>query len=177
MKKEKNNLLKKVIHQTIKYIFYLILVISIIYCFYFNINKLIFHQNYIQIGNFGVLIEKDDTAMKPAIKSSDLLISTKNRYMEYEENEIICYKFNDNIIIQRIHNKISDNGNIYYVTKGDNNYSNNIEIVSYNQIIGKISCKVPLLGIWINILQNEYVFLFIIISLAFNLLYKKKSIL
>ena len=52
-----------------------------------------------------------------------------------------------------------------------------IEIVSYNQIIGKISCKVPLLGIWINILQNEYVFLFIIISLAFNLLYKKKSIL
>lgn len=174
MRKKSNKVKKinKIIFKIIKYIFILIIILLMLYSMAFNLNKLFFKQEYINLGSIAILTEDDDTSMKPEIKESDLIIVRKTKYMELGKDEIIAYRYDEKISIQRINNIKLDNGKTYYITKGDNNYYSNIEEITEEQILGKLSFKIPILGFIAKILQNQYVCLFIIILLVYILIYK-----
>lgn len=174
-KSSKIKKINKIILRIIKYIFILIIILLMLYCIVFNFNKIFLGKKYMVLGNTTILTAEEDTSMKPEIKNSDLLILKKEKYVELEKEEIIAYEYNEKICTQKITDMENDNGKIYYITKGNNNYYNNIEKITEEQIIGKLIFKIPILGFIARILQNQYVCLFIIILLVYILIYKLRQ--
>ncbi len=85
-----------------------------------------------------------------------------------------------NIITHRI-SKIVNLGEQYgFITKGDSNDIEDEDIVTYNQVIGKVILVMPKFGQFVSILKNKVFFSFCIAILVFILIYdirvKKRKI-
>lgn len=90
--------------------------------------------------------------------------------------KIVCGK----IITHRIEKTVNINGEIAYITKGDNNDVEDEEIVKYSNIIGKVIYVMPKFGKFIEILKNKIFFTFCIILLIaisyYDIRVKKRKI-
>ena len=83
---------------------------------------------------------------------------------------IIEVKFESNTVSQRTKEENIE-GNVKYITKGDNNKHEDKEKVSYSQIEGKYLLKISGFGTVIHILQNRITIIILIIILILNCLY------
>lgn len=111
----------------------LILFISIVFFLIALFLKINYSSNR-PIQPFGITILKVmSNSMSPVIEKGNKIIIKKQN--EYEIGDIITYINNDgNLITHRIIEKYEDG----FITKGDNNNTEDKEKVKKNQILGKI---------------------------------------
>ena len=118
-----------------------------------------------------------DNLMSPLINKGDIIVTTNNKKEEIKTGDIIIfYQDSNNIIIQRVV-KININN---YVTKGDNNYYNNIKEIKNKDIKGIVCKVIPYLGFTLDILQSKILtiilFITVILLYRFNKITKINSI-
>lgn len=114
--------------------------------------------------------------MEPTIKVNDFII-TKNRKQEnIKQGDIITYKKGKSIITHRVDRVVNESGNIYYLTKGDNNHILDEYKVKYKDIEGVYVARIPKIGKIASVLKNEkVVFGIIILLFIFNYYNTKKN--
>lgn len=166
MKKIKNkknnvkNFMQKCIH--------IIALICIIYNVVFLLNTAIFQNKYLKLYGFSIFCMENDS-MKNEINKNDFVLVKEVKRHDIQEGDIIAYKINNNIRINKVINK-----NILFTTKSNNNYYPDYEKVPIENIIGKKIITVPYLGKIIKILQSKVISVLILIILIFKFSYNKR---
>lgn len=94
-------------------------------------------------------------SMYPLIKKGDIVVIEKiTDKIILKEGDIVAYILNNSIIVHRIHFvEKHNNGNIVYITKGDNNNSVDKLKIKKDQIKGIVKFFIPKLGypsVWLN---------------------------
>lgn len=175
MKKKKDVKIKFIENAKIKKILskilYVIITICILYNIIYLINTTITKKEYISI--FGIsFFNMKSNAMKPELSKNEFIIAKENKALEV--GDIIAYRINGNIKINKIFYIQIDNGKISYVTKLNQNYYPNNEKIEKEQIIGKVVIHVPILGLFTNLLENKVTSLIVILFLFLKFLYNKE---
>ncbi len=97
-------------------------------------------------------------SMEKEICVGDVAIIQKCKGNDVNVGDIIEYQMEGYTVIHRIIEKKQENGELHFVTKGDNNISPDNEIVRENQLIGKVIFKIKYIGypaIWMHLPQKE----------------------
>lgn len=92
-------------------------------------------------------------SMFPTIHVGDLCIIKKCTANEIELENIIEYQMEGYTVIHRVIDIYQEGGQFYFITKGDNNDSEDKTPVRQNQLIGKVIFKIPYLAlptVWLN---------------------------
>lgn len=90
-------------------------------------------------------INKGDVVLVEKVKPSDMY--------SLKSGEVLVYKHNDVTIVHRIVKAFSENGNYYFITKGDNNNSNDNFTISQDMVVGRAIFRIPYVGtptVWLN---------------------------
>lgn len=117
-------------------------------------------------------------SMEPTIKKGDMIITKKTDFDELKENDIISYLSREQgqtiIVTHRIVNEQTINGEKYYITKGDNNESEDDTRVNSSNFVSKYSdIKIPVIGGILTFLQSQIgFFIFIILPLFMLFVYQ-----
>ena len=80
----------------------------------------------------------------------------------YELNEIIAFNLDNNILTQRIQEVRLNDSQVIYLTQTDVNKRLNTQLVSQDQIIGKVMFSLPYFGYLIIIAKNRIGLVFLI---------------
>lgn len=105
-------------------------------------------------------------SMKPFIDPGDIVIIKKIQEVKDIENlkfgDVIQFKRGDILIVHRIIElvKNSNDGLIYYKTKGDNNSTEDMELVNPNDVKGTLYKTIPKLGVLSLLLRNNDIIMF-----------------
>ena len=97
-------------------------------------------------------------SMYPSINVGDVVLIKKCGINDVKIGDVIEYQLEDQFIIHRITSKETKDGEVYIKTKGDNNNSEDANVVTKDQIIGKIIFKVKYIGIpsvWLNNMMSS----------------------
>ena len=96
--------------------------------------------------------------MEDELHIGDIAIIQKCSANDVNVGDIIEYQMEGYTVIHRIIEKNQRNGEFYFITKGDNNNSQDKEEVRENQLIGKVIFKIRYLGypaIWLHIVEEN----------------------
>jgi len=152
MKKQKNKIFK---------FHYIIIILLIVYNFSFNILNLEF-----------IHIAKSDN-MKGKVNKYDALILKQD---DYKVGDIVVYNYNGSESISEVISKNKDN---LYDLKATNELYIKDNIPN-EDIIGKVTIRIPILGIILNFLRSKIINIILVIyltlALIINNINKKKSI-
>ena len=97
-------------------------------------------------------------SMEDELHIGDVAIIQKCNANDVNVGDIIEYQMDGYTIIHRIVEKIQRKGEYYFVTKGDNNNSPDLDEVREDQLIGKVVFKIRYLGypaIWLHIVEEN----------------------
>lgn len=173
----KNIKIKKILLNLI----YIITTMAIIYNIIYLINTTIAKKEYLQIFGISLFYVEEDL-MKPDLRQNDLVIAKEVESEDININDIIVYRVNDNIKINKVFNIYNDTntGEKKYVTKSNLNYYPDIEEIVDGKIIGKKVANIFGVGFIIKILQSKIttVLIAIILCLRFSFnkyMYQKKK--
>ena len=114
-------------------------------------------------------------SMKPSINAGDVSIVKETQEDKIEIGDVITFKREDKVITHRITNIEEKDGKKMYTTKGDNNNLEDNEKIEYSDIKGKNVLTIPKLGYIINALENQIVFLFIVLFILILLFFNIKK--
>lgn len=162
----KNVKIKKVLSK----IMFVIIFLCVFYNILYLINTTITNKEYFNVSGISIFT-MDSNNMTPDLNKNDLIIA-KEEY-DYKVNDIIVYKVNEKIRINKISNIKNQEVNITYNTKSNTNYYNDIEEIVENQIIGKVYKNIGKLGFLIKILQSKMFTIIIIIIIILKFYYNK----
>lgn len=83
-------------------------------------------------------------SMSPTINKGDAIILRKvNEKTNLAEGDIIAFQSNERTVIHRIQDVMKQNGQTFYITKGDANKGVDTNMVSRKQIRGVVKMKIP----------------------------------
>lgn len=155
-------------------ILYVIFIMGVCINLAFLINSSFFRNENIEIGGISFWSMQNDL-MQNEIHKNDLVIIKKVDEKEIQVGDVIAYKINGNVRINKIINKKET-----YTTKSNRNYYPDIEKISNKQIIGKKVANVRYLGILLEILKSKitslFIFIFFILKFSYNkYIYKIKK--
>lgn len=140
-------------------------------CIFFNLifllNTTLGKNDYFEMFEISFLKMNNDL-MENDISKNDLVLVKQVNEKELQEGDIIAYKVNGNIRINKIIDKQKD-----YTTKSNKNFQPDIEKVNSDQIIGKKIANIRFLGILLGILQSKITSIIILIILIFKFCYNK----
>ena len=161
------NIAKKIL----KIIFWIILIIIVIYSTTIIFQKIVRKDktpDFMGYKNFIILTG----SMEPTLKPGDIvserdklekLLETTN----INEQDIISFKVENAIVTHRVVEIENENGKNFYITKGDANSDNDIELISIEYVEGKYAFKIPLLGNIILFFQRPVGMVVLVIILIF----------
>ena len=89
-------------------------------------------------------------SMQPSMDVGDIALISKVPVDTIEEGDIIQYRSMNANFIHRVYEVYKEEGNIYFITKGDANDNPDSEPVLSEQIMGKVVFNLPKIG-WIPI--------------------------
>lgn len=121
-------------------------------------------------------------SMAPEFNAGDIVISKMTENDAINIGDIITFRKNGEIITHRVENIVEENGYKKYVTKGDNNNIEDEEMISYNQIEGKIIYTIPVLGKIILMLKNPLGFLVVffipigLLAITYKIMLDRKNL-
>ena len=95
-------------------------------------------------------------SMSPNINTGDVAIIRKCNPNDVIVGDVIQYQMEGYTVVHRIVEKTQSNGEVTFITKGDNNDSPDFDPVNEEQLIGKAIYKIKYIGypaIWIHIIQ------------------------
>lgn len=133
----------------------IIIVVSLI--FIFTNLFLIFNGNSQRkfvpsVFGYKFLIEASNS-MQPELNVGDLIIVKETD--SYRINDVISYKDEDDVLVtHRIVDIIDENGNTFYKTKGDNNLTEDLNLVKEESIEGTLVNNIRNLGNYILFLAT-----------------------
>jgi len=109
--------------------------------------KYVKHENNISILGFRQYVVATGS-MEPEYNIGDVIIIREKPEEEIKIGDIINYTSENGIdtITHRVVDIIEKDGQNYYKTKGDNNNSEDSELVKYSQVKGKLVFKISKLG-------------------------------
>lgn len=109
--------------------------------------KCVKHENNISILGFRQYVIATGS-MEPEYNIGDVIIIREKPEEEIKIGDIINYTSENGIdtITHRVVDIIEKDGQNYYKTKGDNNNSEDSELVKYSQVKGKLVFKISKLG-------------------------------
>ena len=147
--------IEKRIKKTIKTIMLAVLItllISNIIMFYQTNIK---HEEIPQVAGISVFNIVSES-MEPTIKVNDLIVIRKCKESEIKNEDIITYKKDDGTVVtHRVIRKKNENGELVYITKGDNNPVEDNGVVKYSQVHGKYVFKIKGVGRFVEKLQKN----------------------
>ncbi len=97
-------------------------------------------------------------SMFPEIHVGDIALIKKCNANDIIVGDIIQYQMEGYTVIHRVIEKKQKNGEYIFITKGDNNKSQDLNPVNEDQVIGKCIFKIRYLGypaIWLHLIQEE----------------------
>ena len=97
-------------------------------------------------------------SMEEELGVGDIAIIKKTEAEDIMVGDIVEYSKDDFTVVHRVIEKKQKNGELYFITKGDNNNSPDKDPVMSEQIIGKVIFKIRYLGypaIWLHLIQVE----------------------
>lgn len=114
-------------------------------------------------------------SMQPAIDIGDIIIVKEEKNLKI--GDIITFRRDNNMITHRIVQILNSDGKEQYITKGDNNNTEDEKYVTNSEIEGKVIRKIPMLG-HVNIfLQKKEVIaiIFTVFCISYILDIKKNN--
>lgn len=107
-------------------------------------------------------------SMEPDINIGDIVIVKQANKEEINVGDVISFSKGNSIITHRVVEILDTEGVAQYKTKGDNNNTEDIGMIKYENINGKLSNTIPKLGYLVifiqqNILVIVLVFIFLIV--------------
>ena len=100
----------------------------------------------------------DTNSMAPTINIGDIVIVKKVEKEKLKQSDVITFSQEGEVITHRI---IKVEADFKYVTKGDNNNTEDTKKVKYEDILGEEILIIPYLGKAIQIIDNKIIFLII----------------
>ncbi len=145
IKTRKGNIKK--IHKILKIIIYPIIIAILLVILYLGYMRYVKHEKDVNIFGFRQYVVATGS-MEPQYNIGDLIITREIPEEEIKIGDIINYisENKTDTITHRVVDIIEKDGQTYYKTKGDNNNSEDSELVQYSQIKGKLLFKVSKLG-------------------------------
>ena len=117
-------------------------------------------------------------SMEKEIHKGDLIITKIIEPSTLKINDVIAFRDEENTVTtHRIIDMIERDGNTYFVTKGDNNNTQDQNLVEYKDVEGIYVGRVPLVGTILNELAKPVnaVILVMGITIVFILLFQRSS--
>ncbi len=154
------NIAKKIL----KIIFWIILIIIVIYSTTIIFQKIVRKDktpDFMGYKNFIILTG----SMEPTLKPGDIVFVKETTNIN--EQDIISFKVENAIVTHRVVEIENENGKNFYITKGDANSDNDIELISIEYVEGKYAFKIPLLGNIILFFQRPVGMVVLVIILIF----------
>lgn len=108
-------------------------------------------------------------SMEPNIMTGDMVIVKVTDANKLEKGEIVAFKSGDSVVTHRIIDITEEDNQKVFVTKGDNNNTEDRDKVTLNQVEGKCIKRIPKLGDFAMFLQTTWGSI-IFISIPFALL-------
>ena len=100
-------------------------------------------------------------SMSPTINMGDLVIVNPTDFEEVEVNDVIAFRDRDrNIPVTHRVVNITEGG---LITKGDANEDPDHWVVKPDDIIGKVSFTIPLVGYFVHYARSKYGFIFLVL--------------
>ena len=117
-------------------------------------------------------------SMEPTLQIGDLIITKEKSKKDIKVGDIISFKDGDSTITHRVIKVISQNGEILYQTKGDNNNVSDEKNIKYEDVEGVYVDHIPELGkMYIYIQKTPVViFILIIIYIIYKIVETKENI-
>ena len=131
---------------------------------YINPNKL---PSFLGIKSFVIVSE----SMEPTIMTNDVIFITQSEKEDLEVGDIISFHVGDYINTHRIVKIEERNGQDVYITKGDNNKTEDKGYVEYEDIEGKYIFKLSGFGTVTKILRSKIklvVMLILIVLISYH---------
>lgn len=111
------------------------------------------------LGIFPIVpISVASASMVPEFNIGDVAIIKKCNVNDVTVGDIIQYKMEGYTVVHRVVEKKQSNGEVTFITKGDNNSSPDSKPVTEDQLIGKAIFKIKYIGypaIWLHIVQEQ----------------------
>lgn len=111
-------------------------------------------------------------SMADSINSGDIVIVKEVPEEELQVGDVITFEKDYQVITHRITKIDDEKGKRVYTTKGDNNNLEDNQKIEYEQIEGKSVLTIPKLGYLFNFLENQIVFLLIVLILLIVLFFR-----
>lgn len=142
----------------------IVIIVGAYYMYQVKIQK----KDYANLWGYS-LFEVGTGSMSPTIEIGDVVITKITK--DVEENDIIVYIEDDDIITHRLIEKNEER----LITRGDANNSDD-KPIEENMIIGKVVKIIPQLGTWQNILSSpEILSLIILLIIILSIIYAYTS--
>ena len=151
-RKNKTKTIKKIVE-----IIAIILIYNIILIIVSSING----KNFNILGYKAYIVTTD--SMQPSINAGDIVIVKNGKKDKIGQGDVITFNQNDEVITHRVIKNITEENNVEYITKGDNNNTEDTFKVKYDDVIGKMVITIPYLGKIISILYNKIIILILLL--------------
>lgn len=103
-------------------------------------------------------------SMNPTFETGDMVIVKRLAPAEIQENDVITFKKGTNqYITHRVNEVVSHQGNIQFVTKGDNNNVIDESMVTANKVMGKQVATIPHAGYIAKFISGPVGFILLIV--------------
>ena len=140
-------------------LFLIIINVTLIIESYINPNEL---PSFLGIKSFVIVSE----SMEPTIMTNDVIFITQSEKEDLEVGDIISFHVGDYINTHRIVKIEERNGQDVYITKGDNNKTEDKGYVEYEDIEGKYIFKLSGFGTVTKILRSKITLVVLLILLV-----------
>ncbi len=92
-------------------------------------------------------------SMNPIYYRGDAIIYEKVQAEDIEQGDILVFEYNHIIVTHRVISITEENGHLYFQTKGDNNDEPDNELISEDDVLGKVVSVIKYIGyptVWFN---------------------------
>lgn len=139
------NRIMKIISSAIFVILVLLIILIVLYIVRVNFLASNDKLGEVKINFYTILTQ----SMYPTIKAGDIVITYKEDNNKYNEGDVITFISDQNggiTVTHRIKEVFNVNDSYSYRTKGDNNNAPDNEIISGDNVLGKVIIKIPKAG-------------------------------
>ncbi|GLC30532.1 signal peptidase I [Clostridium omnivorum] len=145
--------MKRTFLKVIKNIIYFAFVVILI--FYIGVNIWgISKKDYIPgIGPYKIMTVLSGS-MKPTFNPGDIIVGKKTNLDNIKTGDVITFKYNSSLTTHRIINTTLKDGQLFFITKGDNNNVADVSPVDSNLVVSKYIFRIPLIGFLIAFLKG-----------------------
>ena len=167
-RKEKEKIVKRIIE-----IIAIILIYNIILIIISSING----KDFSILGYKAYIVNTN--SMEPTIEVGDIVIIKKVKAEKLNQGDVINFTQEGEVITHRITKIETEEKSTQYITKGDNNNTEDTLKIKYEDIIGKEILTIPQLGKAMQLLDSKIILLIIILIIlicAFVKIQKKEKL-